>query len=269
MTKRIALIFYGLKPLDCVQNKQGVKDNTITHWKRNVIDQNKGIDVFIHSWSLDYKDTCLKNYQPKKHLFEKQKQFNKNTNSIYNSEINKTYGMTNMESNRSRYYSMQKSINLMKQYENEHKFKYDVVMISRMDLIWFTPINLNIDNKYFYTSHWNYAYDKNKYRQLKYKELDVPLDHYFICNSNDANTLSNIYNVLDKYFIHENPHFIIQQYCKDSGIWNRHRNIFHKFFDHLLLRTVYANIKISKNNNKGTDEWNGYDSSLQKTRLLF
>ena len=51
---------------------------------------------------------------------------------------------------------MKQSVDL-KQYESDNNFEYDMVMISRLDLLWFTDINFeDYDNKYFYVSNWNH-----------------------------------------------------------------------------------------------------------------
>lgn len=110
--------------------------------KKNVIEHNNA-DVFIHSWSNHKKDEIIKLLNPKKYIFEDYKTFAK----PFHSRKNHIW---------SRFYTGQVSNNLKKEYELENNFKYDIVLSSRMDLIWFTKLNLNreIENNIF-ASNWN------------------------------------------------------------------------------------------------------------------
>lgn len=265
--KKVAVVFSGVKPLECVHwsdiksKNYEVKDYTITHWKKNVIENNNA-DVFVHSWSLDYKDTILQNYNPKKYIFEKQKRFKKQINDTFLNAPS-MYRLSNEEVIRSKYYSMCKSIDLLNEYEKENNFKYDVILIARMDLVWFNKINLSeIDSNYFYTSNWNYAFDKNKGRNLMCNGKALPLDHFFIANSNDIKIFGKLYDEIDNFIKYANPHKIILEFICKNKLWDKHKNIYHTFYDHLLLRALFNNC------DNVTDEWRNYDSKKQRGKLL-
>ena len=109
--------------------------------KKNVIEYNNA-DVFIHSWSTHKKNEIIDLLKPKRYIFEEHKTFAKpfhSRNHIW-----------------SRFYTGQISNDLKRLYELENNFKYDIVLSSRMDLIWFTELNLNrdIENNIF-ASNWN------------------------------------------------------------------------------------------------------------------
>jgi len=264
---KIALLFYGVKPLECInQNaiqKFNIKDYTINHWKEYVL--NEDMDIFIHSWSLDYKDIAILNYKPKDYIFEKQIKFSNNYSGQY-LRNNSGYGnMTNEEIIKSKYYSMCKVINLMNCYEEKNNIEYDLILISRMDLLWFNKIDLkNIDPKHFYTSNWNYAFDKYSGRNLIYNNKLLPLDHFFITNSKDVKLFGKLYDELDKFIHLENPHYIILEYLCYIDLWKKHKTIYYTFYDHLLLRAVFSDSK-----HLSTDEWKGFKPEEHRKKILY
>lgn len=264
---KTALILYGVKPLECVEKNNitchNVLDYTINHWKEYILNINKNIDVFVHSWSLDYENIVIENYHPKKYIFEKQKSFKNVNNTNYLNQKTIYNNMNNEEIIRSKYYSMCKAINLLNEYEIEQNIKYDIILISRMDLLWFNKVELNkINPNYFYTSNWNYAYDKHKGRNLMYNNKLLPLDHFFITNSIDIKIFGNLFNEIDNYIHHENPHAIILEFLYDKEIWKKHKTIFHTFYDHLLLRTLFNDCE------NQTGEWKNYDPKKQREKLI-
>ena len=265
---KVGLILYGVKPMDCINKKDtalyNVVDYTINHWKEYILNVNKDIDVFVHSWSLEYENVVIENYKPKKYIFEKQKQFKSNINTNFLKQTTMYNNLNNEQIIRSKYYSMCKAINLLNEYEIEKNIKYDVILISRMDLLWFNPIELNkINPNYIYTSNWNYAYDKYKCRNLMYNNKLLPLDHFFIMNSIDIKVFGNLFNELDSYIHHQNPHSIIVEFLYDKKLWEKHKTIFHTFYDHLLLRTVFSNC------GNITDEWKDYDPKKQREKIIY
>ena len=48
------------------------------HFKKNIIDNQIELDVFMHSWSVDYKSELIECYKPKDYIFEPQKNFGSN-----------------------------------------------------------------------------------------------------------------------------------------------------------------------------------------------
>ena len=59
---------------------------------------------------------------------------------------------------------------------------------------------------------WNYAHDKNKGRNLLHNGKALPLDHFFITNSNDIKIFGKLYNEIDNFIKYSNPHVIILEF---------------------------------------------------------
>ncbi len=133
---KVALCLFGIVGGSAGKDgKGGDLDPSIAHGyvKEHILDKND-VDVFIHSWSVNKKDELLNLYKPVRWIIEPQIIFNKNPN------IHRAY---------SRWYSTHKSINLI-------DGDYDMVMLSRMDVAYFTDIVFDdYDPEYFYASHWN------------------------------------------------------------------------------------------------------------------
>ena len=195
---KIAICFYGLDPTECWKNFEKQKDLSYKFWKDNVFDVNDNIDVFIHSWSVTQKNKLLTIYKPKKYKIEQQKDFKKYSYLHSKSEekiLNKHYNMSWGEIQYSSTYSMKESVNLKKEYEKEHNFEYDFVMLTRIDLLWLVNLDfktLNPNN--FYVPIWG----KNNINTIKsnYKSI---LGNWYISNSNNINKFSLLYDNLDKY----------------------------------------------------------------------
>ena len=126
------------------------------YYKKNILDLYKGkIDIFLHSQSYEEKNKLLKLYKPKLHKIEKKKFFNYSINHPHLKRlkllklkmyIEKIFGIKNSEKKYnyltkkayaaySRWYSFREAIKLKKKYELKKNFKYDLVFITRYDLI--------------------------------------------------------------------------------------------------------------------------------------
>lgn len=111
--------------------------------KKNII-QDYDVDTFIHSFDINRKNEMLDTYNPVSYCIEDQiKEFKINHND-YNHIIhphgNKNYSVSKVIfATQSQFYSRQKSIQLKSKYEKENKFKYDWVIIARMDMGYFKP----------------------------------------------------------------------------------------------------------------------------------
>ena len=175
-TKKVAICFYGLT--GSLNKKYGIGKNldpkiAFKYYKKNIL--NKDTDVFIHSWSVNFKKELVKLYKPKSHIIERQKNFKTNYSNF---EFKKIYyyfklfikfllNQTNLKEQlkisrirshaiKSRWLSSKKVLNLKDKYEKKHKFKYDIVLLTRLDLIFLKKINLKkIDSNFFYASNWN------------------------------------------------------------------------------------------------------------------
>ena len=101
------------------------------------------IDIFIHTWSVEFKEEITQIYKPKKALFEKQKMFDH--------KPSRKHGIY------SRWYSTKKVIELKSKYEKQNKIEYDFVFLTRFDVAFFSEIKFHDYNPgNFYASHWTY-----------------------------------------------------------------------------------------------------------------
>ena len=114
------------------------------HWKKHIFDIND-VDVFMHSWSVDYTDGLVDLYKPKKHLIEPQIEFGSKWTDA-TGEIRKEFMV-------SRWYSFKESIRLKMEYEKENNMEYDLVVMSRTDWAWMIDIDFSIfeDTSLFYS----------------------------------------------------------------------------------------------------------------------
>ena len=142
---RVALCLYGLTgSVDFGLGLGKPIDPRIGHHfhKKNIIDVNDNVDVFFHTWSVDFEEMLVELYKPKGYVAEKQILFN--PDSIGKNSIP------------SRWYSTNTAINLKKDYEEKNNFKYDWVMIYRFDHIFLNKLKFNdLDNEYIYFRHTN------------------------------------------------------------------------------------------------------------------
>ncbi len=171
--------------------------------KKN-FDSNYGdIDYFIHSWSVNCKDSINEILQPKDNKFEE--------NQVINSQLKslKDYGLRNIEtyanmfgddfkdffkinffSSQSRWYSNSKSVEIMKNYSETNNIKYDWVLQVRLDIVF---------NKFFNFSKLN---NNNFYVPIREKETDIAVnDMFFLSNYDNAISFSKIYSLRDQYSI--------------------------------------------------------------------
>ena len=76
---RVALCLYGLT--GAVEFGKGLGkpiDPRIGHYHhtKRIIEANKNVDVFFHTWSTDFEEMLVDIYKPKGHIAEKQILFN-------------------------------------------------------------------------------------------------------------------------------------------------------------------------------------------------
>ena len=106
--------------------------------EKSFINQNIEFFYFLHCWSNDFEQNLLKLYSPQEYLFEKPIK----RNSKYNLKAH------NIISN---HYSKKKVIKLKEKYEKENKISFDIVTLTRFDILIYPKLNLyNLDRKKFY-----------------------------------------------------------------------------------------------------------------------
>jgi hypothetical protein len=92
------------------------------------------IDFFIHSWDVNLHDTFNSKLNPKKIRTETQIIFDIPTHLPNNLRVQSHY---------SRWYSAKQCLDYKSQFEREHNFKYDLVILTRFDLYWLRNFDFN------------------------------------------------------------------------------------------------------------------------------
>lgn len=179
-----------------------LKENLCSHYET---------DFFIHSWASHSKNFILDLYKPKLHEIVEQKHFDVNLSDYgltgndietwkvsesskfgYNALLPSRGSVENIleEMKRmafrssSRYYSTQKSIELKEKYEEENNFKYDFVLLTRFDIMFYKRIILeNLDKDKFYG---NFRYDTD--------DTDLAIsDHWFLGGSKNMDKFGELF----------------------------------------------------------------------------
>ena len=201
--------------------------------KKHILDcNNSEIDIFIHSWDFNLEKKILKLYNPKKYKFENNNEIKFNYNSFNKNHI-------------SRYYSINYSIKLKKQYEIENNFTYDFVMWSRIDYFYYKDIIIdrNLDSRYIYQEYCvtQKINDNSIMPPTKYF-----MDSLAISSSKNIDLLGNILNSNKKDYFKNHTGFF--QYFKDHNVELRNLklfNIYHVNRIYVLHQFLEFN-KISK-----------------------
>jgi len=267
---KTALCLFGL--VGNIKGKAGKhsSDNELLelcykHYKEHILDKND-IDVFIHTWDIQFKDRILELYKPKDSIFEKQIQF-KTPDYIKSNKLRKN-------NHYSRWYSAWKSVCLKYRFERMFKFKYDMVMSSRFDQTWETDVVFEkFDPQYFYAGHWCELFDMvgrvfsagqgplykwikegRDISDLKHshytKENKGLVDHWFFSNSKYMDKFHTLFLHLDEYL--KDPeaskngkisnHALAPYHLKKIGLWDKLKFVFHFFDDFPLARRKYFGV---------------------------
>ena len=256
---RTAVCFYGL--VGSKSHKGGVGEPLDVslagkHNFKNII-ANNNADIFIHSWSLDSLQEITAFYQPKDSLIEAQAEINFPKKFIYNrpnSEIMKLLlnplsvqtkiKLWQQEAFRacSRWLSCKKAIKLLTDYEKENSIRYDAVLLTRLDVGFFTPFDFgdyNLDQ--FWVSNWNNAPKKGTNHVYDTKNLNQNfgfLDFWFMSNSANIKKFSALYD--DLFSLSVSPHRSSYEFAKKIGMnigyskyrWSDYEMVRRKFLDY-------------------------------------
>ncbi len=183
-------------------------------YKKNIIDVNENVDVFVFCWDIKYENEIIDLYQPKESLFIDQIQFKHNEQKLNNIE--------------SRWYGAQQVNNLKVKYENDNNFKYDFVMWSRFDVGIFDKLIFNSvqDNKALHIPRSNPP------------DMTRPtiLDYWYFSNSYNMDIINNFYD-----------------HWKDYGYGSPHRDLYQWPTDNDIDVTMLNNFQDSEKGNGNTD----------------
>ncbi len=224
---KVAVCFYGL--VGSKDKKYGVGDTldpTISYeyFKKNILENENQIKIFIHSQSYDSKNQLIDIYNPNKFLIEKQKNFFWKT--LFNKKViiklmkcfinlknfSKNYhdykkSFKRCENLLSRWYSTKKVVDLKIEYETENNIEFDLVMLTRLDMAYFSKFEFDkIPQKKLTVPHHNdVGGPKNNY-EVSIKKNNRTFekgisDFWFISSSRNIDQFSRLYDHFNNYNI--------------------------------------------------------------------
>jgi hypothetical protein len=218
--------------------------------KKHILDKND-VDVFIHSWSTEFKEGLVNDYAPKKYLIEDQLDFGEK--------------MLRQQSIKSRWYSTQKSIQLKSEHEKENNFEYDFVIVYRFDCMFNRDVIFSeFDNKYFYTSHRRECYNSTCKCEMDANYADL----LFFGNSKDMDKFGNLY---DYSHVSQPPHMACKTHIYHTGLGSRVKHAFYDGHDHHMVRCKYKDCQFHAGDldlaklEQFPDVNIGYDERSEKT----
>lgn len=149
-------------------------ENEASLFKEHIIDK-YNTDCFYHTWESDATESLKELYKPKNHLVEKAKIFFKPKLFDYLKHfLNKFRGIDELQRKNniySRWYSFNKSIELVLNYQKENNIKYDFIFITRFDMSLFKDVKFeSLNNSNFYCGDW-YTFYNQKNQQIDEKLL--------------------------------------------------------------------------------------------------
>lgn len=268
---KVALCLFGKLGNKITKSLKNLPSETISPeicapYQLKALSKAEQIDIFVHSWSENFKNEILKTYKPK--LFEIEKfiltdEINRSLLKVLKkrSLISKvkdqikqrlpfeyfqkgTSDYVKAIGAQCRWISTYKSIQLMKKYSELNAFKYDFVLSSRFDSLFFSEFNLKkLDQNSIYASFWNNVswpkpmqpeYDLSNNNQGK-----GLLDLWFLGSQRIMVSFAEIANLQHLY--HLNPHLSSYEHIKRSNI--NLKNIFFRGPDHEIARRALFDAK--------------------------
>jgi len=237
----------------------------LEHYQKYLFKHNN-IDVFIHTPSVEIEKELTEAYKPKAAIFEKDPKFN-----IVDGRIDPSYpdGITSKtQITIARWDSVKKCVQLKKQYEEQHGFKYDMVMIGRFDVAWMVDVDFSkFDPNYFYASNWCvmmqpngrgvrhedwffHGWNKKDNKSLRHTHTGYPhtphyqalADYWFFSGSEIMDKFSNLYDNIARFLkegVPSNHEFAFKQ-LKTTGFLPKLRFAFHIHDQCFLTRFVYT-----------------------------
>jgi|9_EtaG_2_1085328.scaffolds.fasta_scaffold32050_3 hypothetical protein len=190
---KIALCLYGLigsKYTGKSYDKLGGEDEVLTACYESFYNNlicNGNVDVFFHTWDVNFEEKLVSKYKPKLHKVEPQIVFKDVVRGDHN----------RVQAHYSRWYSTQQVNNLKQQYESENGFKYDMVIMSRFDMIWTTPIKIdNYNSDIFYIPKTS---KRGKPWGWPHNNLNEIGDLWYISGSDNMDKFTMLYDKINDY----------------------------------------------------------------------
>ena len=184
-------------------------------FEKNFSDKNINFFYFLHCWNKEIKDEIVEFYNPTDYLFETPLKIDNRLDYKQNTYISSNY-------------SKKKVIELKKNYEEDNNIKFDLIILTRFDLLIYKQLNLHsLDKKKFYVVGPRTHHSKScKCLFCDESNINHCLnDPLFIGSSSDIDKFSLAYDNLDQYG-YESNHIITKKHILKMGLWERVDYIF-------------------------------------------
>lgn len=209
--------------------------------KKYIIDVNNS-DVFMHSWSVDVEDELVKLYTPKKYQFQKQIMFD----HPQDRNIPETNLYKYQQGHRalSKWYSLKRAIELKSEYEKEQGFKYDYVMLTRFDTLFFRDLVFTqCDPSFLWVPNFNNMEGDHKNPDKKADRLNMSLvleglsDMWYFSSSKIIDEFIDIYGGVKSTKYRISQHKAAWDCLRSKG-YTRDilQYLYHRYFDFDLYR---------------------------------
>ena len=220
------------------------------YFKKNIINLDQDVDVFVHSWSKKEENEIIKSYNPKSYTFEDQIKFYPWNlffrqllhplpllKLIISGHVNIFSWIYNLSTRaQSRWYSSKKSIELALDYQKKNNFEYDYIMVTRLDLIFFKEINFREFNKdYFYVPNRNKGpniYSIFRWNSNNTIEDDAFGDLFFFSNPSNMKKFAKLFDLMSNYSLR--PPFAAKEHI--SKITNKIKKVLIYGEDYYVIR---------------------------------
>ncbi len=102
-----------------------------------------GVDFFIHTWNVNRKDELNDLYKPKTIVAEPQDPFDKGELKEFGMKYHSGMRVNNRFRCYSKFNATYRVLKLVREYELKNNFKYDVVLTTRLDVIYNSILNFS------------------------------------------------------------------------------------------------------------------------------
>jgi hypothetical protein len=233
MRRRIALAFHGIAGGMQGPNNTGLPVDIATCAKlikKHLIGNNQ-CDVFVHTWSPERKDEIVSLYQPIACQCEPQEMFGYSTENL---QFIPGFNDCSKFRSTSRFVSLSRAMQLVESHEDAQNFKYDLVMVLRLDLVFLSTVNWDqLDPSCIYLCqepHWPNIHN-----------LGMCHDLFFLSCSENMRKIGNVgFEILaGKHadILHE-PHFVAYYKVISTVLASKILFLFERYKDVEIMRFV-------------------------------
>tara|TARA_Y100000592_G_C5429592_1_gene297601 strand:- start:441 stop:1202 length:762 start_codon:yes stop_codon:yes gene_type:complete len=178
--------------------------------RENII-RDYDVDTFVFSFDIDRKQEILNTYKPTSFRIEEQIKKFKIDHTQYSGKKPNGHSIPKyIFSTQSQHYSRKKVIELKTKHEKENNFKYDWVIIARMDMGYFKPF-------VFEDKDPNRLYLAGPHMQNRVNDI------FMFSGSKIMDKVGEFYDDLQNCYLVEtlHAHIALANYFKRCGLWKK------------------------------------------------